>query len=273
MNNGTCTDKLNAYECLCSANYTGEKCETQANYCSIHQPCKNNATCIALGDTDFNCTCKPGFAGKSCDELTTINYNGSGFWELEVSKLSNDFEVSLSFRTILLDSRMILQLKGSDTQLDVYVKNGNLVAKYMDVTTFVLGRQFNDDLWHRLRIIYRNKKLNFSVDNSSLVTVFDTLKTELLADVTDVSIGGLRNHANNPIKDFTGCIRDVVISGTAYSPGRTGKKSSELQVGACMRNVSCTADSCSGHGACVDKWTSLSCQCERQFYGDQCETG
>lgn len=37
------------------------------NYCTHHKPCMNGATCSNTGQGSYTCSCRPGFAGASCE--------------------------------------------------------------------------------------------------------------------------------------------------------------------------------------------------------------
>ncbi|CAH3179035.1 unnamed protein product, partial [Porites evermanni] len=64
LNNGTCTDGVNDYNCTCVPGFVGKNCSNNTDDC-YPNPCLNNGTCID-GVNDYNCTCVPGFVGKNC---------------------------------------------------------------------------------------------------------------------------------------------------------------------------------------------------------------
>ena len=45
QNNGSCTDAINGYNCICLPGFTGKSCEIDINECSS-SPCLNNVTCM-----------------------------------------------------------------------------------------------------------------------------------------------------------------------------------------------------------------------------------
>ena len=52
-------DDINQYDCICTDGYTGENCSVNINDCSP-QPCMNNGTCSDMVN-GFNCTCITGY--------------------------------------------------------------------------------------------------------------------------------------------------------------------------------------------------------------------
>ena len=84
---GTCSDKVDAFECDCVSGYVGKQCETgrmgwmrsslarvfpetcvyplDIDDCST-VPCLNNATCIDAVD-DYSCSCVSGYTGEVCE--------------------------------------------------------------------------------------------------------------------------------------------------------------------------------------------------------------
>ncbi|XP_052682659.1 fibropellin-3-like [Crassostrea angulata] len=65
LNNGTCTDLVNDYQCDCVSGFNGTNCENNIDDCSP-DPCQNNGTCTDLVN-DYHCDCVPGFNGTNCE--------------------------------------------------------------------------------------------------------------------------------------------------------------------------------------------------------------
>jgi hypothetical protein len=74
-NNSTCVPASSAaskqtvddaYRCVCSVGFYGEKCERKVDACYT-QPCKNQGACRALSSTSYKCECKGGWEGQSCE--------------------------------------------------------------------------------------------------------------------------------------------------------------------------------------------------------------
>jgi len=64
-NNGTCTERVNGFNCSCAPGFNGTQCETDIDDCTSH-PCKNNGNCTDRVN-GFNCSCAPGFNGTQCE--------------------------------------------------------------------------------------------------------------------------------------------------------------------------------------------------------------
>ncbi|XP_028399330.1 uncharacterized protein LOC114522780 [Dendronephthya gigantea] len=71
LNNGTCSQLSNGYNCICVDGFIGSRCQTPApttsppiNYC-LSDPCLNNGTCKQLSN-GYDCNCVNGFTGSRC---------------------------------------------------------------------------------------------------------------------------------------------------------------------------------------------------------------
>ena len=60
---------LSRYTCACSAGWTGDDCDTVADYCSS-DPCLNGAECRGA-PTGYQCICPNGWRGDNCE----VDYN------------------------------------------------------------------------------------------------------------------------------------------------------------------------------------------------------
>lgn len=65
LNNGICTDMINAFTCSCSIGYTGPQCQFGGFQCSSG-PCLNSGTCTVVNN-GYQCTCPAGLAGNRCE--------------------------------------------------------------------------------------------------------------------------------------------------------------------------------------------------------------
>lgn len=69
--NQKCVDFGNFYRCECSPGFYGEFCSHMLNPCSSY-PCKKNATCQQISETNYTCHCPYGWSGQNCSELTNF---------------------------------------------------------------------------------------------------------------------------------------------------------------------------------------------------------
>ncbi|VDK69073.1 unnamed protein product [Litomosoides sigmodontis] len=70
-NNATCRNTGHGqYTCECSEGYTGTNCETRVENCSA-QPCSNGATCVDIPGNNYTCICPKGFAGRYCQVVAS----------------------------------------------------------------------------------------------------------------------------------------------------------------------------------------------------------
>eukprot|EP00794_Sanderia_malayensis_P015961 gene15961-17567_t len=71
-NNPTCVRTYVSYNCTCSGQWTGSKCEN-VQPC-FNNPCQNGGTCIANTNTtssNYTCACASGFKGSQCQLKVT----------------------------------------------------------------------------------------------------------------------------------------------------------------------------------------------------------
>lgn len=61
---GTCNTPN---QCICDEGWGGHFCNEDLNYCTRHQPCKNNATCRNTGHGQYTCDCPDGYTGTNCE--------------------------------------------------------------------------------------------------------------------------------------------------------------------------------------------------------------
>lgn len=62
LNNGTCIDIPNGYNCSCISGYFGIHCEIDVAVCNITNEtrCANGGVCEEGPGVTFNCRCQPG---------------------------------------------------------------------------------------------------------------------------------------------------------------------------------------------------------------------
>ncbi|XP_069130848.1 uncharacterized protein [Argopecten irradians] len=66
--NGSCIDTGKMYKCMCAPGYYGVDCEWKYDQCAS-TPCQNNGTCNNDDATGFTCTCSANYTGDACQTL------------------------------------------------------------------------------------------------------------------------------------------------------------------------------------------------------------
>ena len=67
QNAGTCTDRVNGYDCSCVSGWDGTWCENDIDEC-ISVPCQHAGTCTDQVD-GYVCACFDGYAGKCTQDI------------------------------------------------------------------------------------------------------------------------------------------------------------------------------------------------------------
>ncbi len=65
-NSGTCMDGNQTFSCICDLGFTGDRCETDIDFCD-HLLCLNGGVCIEGLGTETRCNCLFGFSGERCE--------------------------------------------------------------------------------------------------------------------------------------------------------------------------------------------------------------
>ncbi|XP_077982203.1 sushi, von Willebrand factor type A, EGF and pentraxin domain-containing protein 1-like [Glandiceps talaboti] len=62
---GECVPLSDGHQCDCEQGYTGDVCDTEIDFCSPHNPCRNDGTCES-SVKGYKCTCAEGYIGDYC---------------------------------------------------------------------------------------------------------------------------------------------------------------------------------------------------------------
>ncbi|XP_014677225.1 PREDICTED: fibropellin-1-like [Priapulus caudatus] len=65
LNNGTCHDGIDDFECVCMPGWAGKQCGVDIDECAS-SPCQNSALCTDMIN-GYTCACTDGFAGVHCE--------------------------------------------------------------------------------------------------------------------------------------------------------------------------------------------------------------
>ena len=216
-----------------------------------------------------------GFTGPLCANETGVNFNGNGYWSIIQSGLGSapstggvGFKLTLSFATTLPDGWLVgVYFKVGDA-LELYLNRGGMtggpVGEMKNLTPD--SNLFNDGKWWTLEIYVNASNWKLTVGTVHIKGFF---KSVMNRQIDSILIGGNLNKPNTP--KYTGCIRDVKADRKSLvaSSGLGG----DAVKGNCKRKPVCQKNSCNRLGKCVDKWTVKKCECLRQYYGDNCDSG
>jgi len=73
LNEGTCLETNNAYNCQCKPGFIGQRCETDIDECS-NNPCGHYGTCVDQVN-GYQCVCDDYHVGKNCDTHCPRDYS------------------------------------------------------------------------------------------------------------------------------------------------------------------------------------------------------
>lgn len=291
---GTCIDGRNNYDCDCDENYGGKNCSVELTGC-ISSPCKNEGSCIPYLDLEdetehlFNCTCKNGFYGRTCEEVSTMSLvNGSVI--IVKTNREEGYDIQLRFRTTLPNGILAFGAN-EDHSANSYILelvNGrlNLHSSLLNKWEGVfIGSQLNDSKWHKVFVAINSSHLvlsandeqtiypiNFNSYDNSNTTHVSFPVTYLGAYVNSpFYLKHLKNHAG--ITAFIGCMEDVVINNQWVLPDKKTDAAvnlTNIEIG-CERNEQCKPNPCHSSGVCTDLWNQFSCECQRPHLGQTCK--
>lgn len=73
MQHGSCTSRVNGYECHCTARYTGKNCEVDTGPPCVDKPCLNDGLCEEDAHGNYSCSCGPAYVGVHCETEITLH--------------------------------------------------------------------------------------------------------------------------------------------------------------------------------------------------------
>ncbi|CAG9133693.1 unnamed protein product [Plutella xylostella] len=152
---GRCVDGRAAYTCECQAGWGGANCSVALAGCRA-APCRHRGHCRPWlrGESDhrFNCTCAPGYAGQTCQQITTMSFSTSSYAEVNTSR-EEGYDISFRFKTTLGSGLLAMGrgltyffLELSDGRLNLH---SSLLNKWEGV---FIGSNLNDSNWQKIKL-------------------------------------------------------------------------------------------------------------------------
>ncbi|CAH1720705.1 unnamed protein product [Chironomus riparius] len=290
---GTCIDGRNNYDCDCDANYGGKNCSVELTGC-VSSPCKNDGSCIPYLDLQdetehlFNCTCKNGFYGRTCEIVSTMSLVNKSEIIVQTSR-EEGYDIQLRFRTTLpngvvafgssIDNAVSYILELVNGRLNLH---SSLLNKWEGV---FIGSQLNDSKWHKVFVAINSSHLVLSANDEQTIYPINFNSYENI-NASHVSfpmtyLGGYTDtlsylkHIANHVKPtaFIGCMEDVVINNVWVLPDKVNDdfvNLTNVEIG-CKRDEQCNPNPCHSNGLCTDLWYKFSCECQRPHLGPTCK--
>lgn len=174
---------------------------------------------------------------------TVLSYPPRQFGYLRRGNVSSDnhFQINLKFQTRQTDGLLFYATNHDQSAtIGLALRDGSLEMRSMKQILSTGNVKYNNGEWHVVRVIHDAKKLRLQVDDTEEVSSpFDSIR--LYIDHGDIYFGGLPKGFKTPRNAlattayFTGCIRDVTLSGQVVNfANSTDRKSAILD--------SCSAD-------------------------------
>jgi len=143
--------------------------------CSV-QSCENGGRCINKYEYAY-CDCKgTGYEGQSCEiESEAITFDGRSFIKYASTKrLSHSDDITLRFKTISEDG-IILSTSCGKNDVLVELHQGVLnvfVRLPHGVFHLSLGKNLNDNLWHRVTLTRNQQNVQLHLDEQTIAKAF-----------------------------------------------------------------------------------------------------
>ncbi|KAL1424466.1 hypothetical protein MTO96_020250 [Rhipicephalus appendiculatus] len=161
-NGAICRDKIADYECTCADGYGDKNCSTLLLGCR-KAPCLNDARCEPLltdeGQHSYRCHCLPGFAGNTCQTVTTASLNNESTWDLNVNVERqregplDHHKLRMQFRTTLPAGLLARVAVEKSRVLFVTLSEGRVLVKSADDSLSVaVGEGLNNAEWNELNL-------------------------------------------------------------------------------------------------------------------------
>ncbi|KAJ8984353.1 hypothetical protein NQ317_003500, partial [Molorchus minor] len=279
QNGGSCRESPDgsSFFCLCRSGYRGNQCEALADSCRPN-PCLHGGLCVTL-KPGYKCSCTDGRYGRHCEKSTygfnDLSYMTFSSLDAGTNDISSDF-VAVE----LVRGRAVFSFGGARTA----------------ITSVSVGGKTNnlaDGSWHKITATRNGRVVSLSV--GSCTEQGDICEDCRPGDgscyADDIGPSGTLNFNNQPLligglksadpvlerpgqihsDDFVGCVHSVSVNGRQLNLSQAIE--SEGIENRCVRRGSCSEpanDPCLGFGSCIDRWSTVSCNCGNNLLAPNC---
>uniref|UniRef100_A0A6B2E8N3 Putative cadherin egf lag seven-pass g-type receptor n=1 Tax=Phlebotomus kandelakii TaxID=1109342 RepID=A0A6B2E8N3_9DIPT len=283
---GTCMDGRDNYICDCDPVWGGKNCSVALIGC-ISQPCLNDGICIPYLENEtlhkFNCSCRSGFQGSTCEKITTMSLVASSLITVNTSR-DEGYEIQLRFRTTLPNGILAFG-NGNTYSYILELVNGrlNLHSSLLNKWEGVfIGSGLNDSKWQKVFVAINSSHLVLSANEEQTIYPINSYEgtnaSHTSFPTTDLggtipNLNSYLRHLTHTPSSFVGCMEDVVINGQWVFPFDPDNKTMRLvnvEQG-CPRTEQCNPNPCNSNGLCSDLWHTFSCSCTRPHLGPTCK--
>ncbi|KAL1374937.1 hypothetical protein pipiens_020398, partial [Culex pipiens pipiens] len=282
---GTCLDARNNYDCDCDGLWGGKNCSVKLTGCE-GEPCLNGGACIPYLENEtqhkFNCSCRQGFQGKTCDTVTTMSLGAKSLLIVNTTR-DEGYDIHLRFKTTLPNG--ILAFGNGATSYILVLNNGrlNLHSALLNRWEGVfVGSGLNDSKWQKVFVGINSSHLVLSANEEQTIFPINSYEgtngsntsfpITYLGGTTPTLAQPYLKHIARAVSSFVGCMEDVVINSQFVLPGQEQEFTTlhNIDTG-CPRTPQCEPNPCNSNGQCTDLWHTFSCHCQRPHLGHTCK--
>ena len=193
----------------------------QASPCQA-APCRHG-TCLASSPSAYACKCHPGYSGKRCEYLTTVQLAGANpYIQLDPLYTSRPLNLTLVVKT--RESAGVLLYHGNSDHLAVELFHGrvrvSLNVGNPPASTMFSYAVLNDDKPHAVELLLDGKNLTMRVDGGLARSLINLGSQDVLTVASPTYLGGLpeqvgeaalaRWHIRNSTS-LRGCVNNFYI--------------------------------------------------------------
>jgi protein crumbs len=286
-------DGRNNYNCDCDALWGGKNCSVKLTGC-VEAPCKNDGLCVPYLEYEsvhlFNCTCKSGFYGKTCEQISTMSLIDGSLITVKTAR-EEGYDIQLRFRTTLPNGILAFGTAFDSQQVSpnsyiLELVNGrlNLHSSLLNKWEGVfIGSGLNDSQWHKVFVAINSSHLVLSANDEQTIYPINSYEGTNGSHTTFpvTYLGGYINntgpflrHLTNHVEpsNFIGCMEDIVINGQWVLPDQQDNRVSTKNIKTgCRREEQCIPNPCNSNGHCTDLWHTFKCACQRPHLGTTCK--